>query len=153
MIPVYQTIFTKGEGNCFPAAIASILELSLDEVPNWLGDTDGQLIKMWEQVGKWLNKRGWGMLSIMSPGAIKDAKNIWQQCHYIGLEGCFAIGTVRSQKLPGVLHATVIGWKMDTPDRPWYNPVILHDPRKDNEPYDIGDVIGLDLFLPLGGKL
>lgn len=35
MTPVYQTIFTPPDGNCLQASIASIFELSLDEVPNF----------------------------------------------------------------------------------------------------------------------
>lgn len=33
MIPVMQTIIDKGKGNCFSAALASILELKLEDVP------------------------------------------------------------------------------------------------------------------------
>jgi hypothetical protein len=35
MIKVYQTIVDKHHGNCMQAAIASLLELSLEEVPNF----------------------------------------------------------------------------------------------------------------------
>jgi len=34
MIPIDQTIFGK-TGNCFPACVASILQLKLSEVPDW----------------------------------------------------------------------------------------------------------------------
>ncbi|KKL66867.1 hypothetical protein LCGC14_2140680 [marine sediment metagenome] len=150
MIPINQNNLTAGEGNCFSACVASILELSIDEVPNFLTESKGQTVKMWQLIGEWLNEHNWGMLSIMSPGSIKDMKAIWMQCHYVGLKGCLAIGTVRSQKIPGVLHGIVIGWKCDTPGRAWYNPIILHDPRPDNKPYDVmKDVIGLDLLLPI----
>ena len=36
MIKVYQTIIDKGHGNCMQAAIASLFELSLDDVPNFI---------------------------------------------------------------------------------------------------------------------
>jgi|ERR1035437_5593358 hypothetical protein len=36
MIKVYQTIVDKGHGNCMQAAIASLLELSLEKVPHFL---------------------------------------------------------------------------------------------------------------------
>jgi hypothetical protein len=41
LIPVYQTLFTgpdnipDQQGNCFPACIASILEINLDDLPNF----------------------------------------------------------------------------------------------------------------------
>lgn len=153
MIKVNQTDFSKGTGNCFSACVASILEFDIRDIPNFLVDADGQTVKMWQMIGEWLNERGWGMIGIMSPGNFKEAKAIWRQCNFIGLKGCFAIGTVLSQKIPGVLHGVVIGWKCDTPNRPWYNPIILHDPRPDNKPYNVmKDVIGLDLLLPIMEK-
>ena len=36
MIKVYQTIVDRGHGNCMQAAIASLLELPLEEVPHFL---------------------------------------------------------------------------------------------------------------------
>ena len=36
MKKVYQTIIDKGNGNCWQAAIASLLELELEEVPHFL---------------------------------------------------------------------------------------------------------------------
>lgn len=50
MIPVYQTTF--GEvGNCLPACIASLLELSIDDVPCFLsGD-------WYDQYDDWLETR------------------------------------------------------------------------------------------------
>jgi hypothetical protein len=36
MIPVYQTIVDAGKGNCMQAAVASLFEMQLDEVPNFI---------------------------------------------------------------------------------------------------------------------
>lgn len=38
MIRVEQTKLTYPDGNCFAACIASIFELTLDEVPDYMGD-------------------------------------------------------------------------------------------------------------------
>ena len=38
MIPVYQTIISPVNGNCLAACVASILEVSLDEVPQHIQD-------------------------------------------------------------------------------------------------------------------
>lgn len=40
MKPVYQTIFDKPHGNCLQACVASILELDLDQVPNFVENDD-----------------------------------------------------------------------------------------------------------------
>ncbi len=47
MKPVFQTIFTVPGGNCMAACVASILELSLDDVPNPQGE-DGQWYLDWQ---------------------------------------------------------------------------------------------------------
>ena len=36
MKPVFQTVIYKGKGNCMQAAIASLLELELEQVPNFI---------------------------------------------------------------------------------------------------------------------
>ena len=40
MKPTHQTIFKVPEGNCVQACVASILELPLDEVPNFILEDD-----------------------------------------------------------------------------------------------------------------
>jgi hypothetical protein len=48
MKPVEQTIFTAPGGDCFPACLASLLELPLSEVPNHQG------ADWWERYQEWL---------------------------------------------------------------------------------------------------
>lgn len=53
MKPVDQNRFGAGEGNCFSACVASILELDLDDVPFFMGEPD------WgEALLKWCASRG-----------------------------------------------------------------------------------------------
>lgn len=53
MIRVEQTILTPPDGNCFAACVASILELPLDEVPNYQSAEDG----WWHEWQEWLAPR------------------------------------------------------------------------------------------------
>ncbi len=53
MKPVNQTKMTPPNGDCFAACIASILELPLNEVPNY-----SQQGEWWLQWNEWLSKRG-----------------------------------------------------------------------------------------------
>ena len=65
MIPVDQTRFGKDVGNCFQASVASILELPLDEVPdfcNLYGDAE-----WFFKLGEWLTERGMGIISFERP--------------------------------------------------------------------------------------
>ena len=70
MIPQRQTIFVadnpKGRGNCQSAVMASILELSIDEVI----DTTSDAVRdngFWEPIYDWLAERGLKMISVQ-PG-------------------------------------------------------------------------------------
>ena len=56
MIKIWQTQFGDGNGNCFQACVASILELTLNEVPHFCRDYGKDWV--W-QTGKWLQK--WGL--------------------------------------------------------------------------------------------
>ena len=51
MIPVMQSNLSSTEGDCFAACVASILEVSLSDIPNFMlqkGD------KWWDHYNKWL---------------------------------------------------------------------------------------------------
>jgi len=54
MKPVYQTKFGQGNGNCFQAAVASILELELDDVPDFCNLYSDD--EWFNEFQKWLNK-------------------------------------------------------------------------------------------------
>lgn len=50
MKPVFQTIYSVPHGNCLQACVASILELSLEEVPNFMLHGDG----WWQYYVEWM---------------------------------------------------------------------------------------------------
>lgn len=57
MIPVDQTKFGKGEGNCYQACLASILHLSIDEIPQF--DEAEERGGYWlTAANRWANERG-----------------------------------------------------------------------------------------------
>ena len=62
MKPVEQTKFSYPDGNCFAACVASILELSLDEVPDFRGDD------WFEQWQEWLAARNLYLVYLGLPG-------------------------------------------------------------------------------------
>lgn len=123
MIPVDQTKFGKG-GNCMSACIASILEMDLNEVPNFFEITDTD-IEWWTAVRTFLRERGWGLLSI---GVTEDMLK--------GYEGIFIVGGA-SPRFPGskVQHAVI-----------WQNGKLTHDPHPDR----LGvEVESIDMLYPL----
>jgi hypothetical protein len=59
MRAVRQTVFGKGDGNCFPACIASILECDIDEVPNFCSESEPDKGSTWlEKTAAWLKTKG-----------------------------------------------------------------------------------------------
>jgi hypothetical protein len=67
MRPVEQTCFDLKNGNCFAACIASILELPLEEVPNFCGE--GFDAPTWfVDFSKWAEERGLAVVSTSWPG-------------------------------------------------------------------------------------
>lgn len=65
MIAVHQTIFTSTEGNCWSAALASLLELPLIDVPNFVKDFGMEYSS--EAVQLFLMHRGYFLLEIKLP--------------------------------------------------------------------------------------
>ena len=63
MTPVMQTTFGEGSGNCYPACLASILEVSLESIPNFCCDTPKD--EDWTlRTQEWLRQFGLGVVTI-----------------------------------------------------------------------------------------
>ena len=83
MKPVNQTSFGTGQGNCFSACIASILEIAVADVPNFChqdADHDGST---WlERTAAWLQERGWGLVHVTWKGGcdLVLPMNCWLIC-------------------------------------------------------------------------
>jgi hypothetical protein len=54
MKKVYQIVFNDGTGDCFRACVASIFELSIEEVPNFWEQTQN-VDDFWELNDKWIS--------------------------------------------------------------------------------------------------
>ena len=67
MKPVYQDKFTKQDGNCFQAALASLLELSLNEVPDFVNDYPGDNDEWFIATNRWLRKYGFAIMAVSIP--------------------------------------------------------------------------------------
>lgn len=61
MKPVYQTRFGESDGNCFQAAVASLFELKLEEVPNFCNEYQDGWHLMFV---RWLRKFGYSAITI-----------------------------------------------------------------------------------------
>ena len=123
MKPVFQTIRHDPEngkyGDCFRAAIASLLELSIEEVPhfydgNKYGENDEKIYKF---VQDWLGERGHYHVTILFEGDPRQAMKEWNPEMYYILSGQSSAGN----------HCVVA-----------YEDEIVHDPANRESPYLIG---------------
>ena len=95
MIPITQTVLTAPGGDCFPACLASILEMNLADVPNFQG-SDWQ-----RRYHDWLQPLGLAMITAGLPHE-DDLRN-WPE---IVLPG-YTILAIDSPRFPGFFHAVV----------------------------------------------
>lgn len=110
MIKVFQTIVDKDRGNCMQAVIASIFELPLSDVPNFI-----ELDDWIRPYKKFFKDRGYdyGIISNMPKDHIKKALK------YDGGVNGYFYASVSSKTFDGVSHAVVID----------SNLTVVHDPN------------------------
>lgn len=65
MIPVDQTVFGEGKGNCFAACIASLLRKQVSEVPNFCAEHSGA--DWYLHFAKWMQGGGFAPLTFALP--------------------------------------------------------------------------------------
>lgn len=103
MKPVFQTVFDFEHGDCMRACVASIFELSIEEVPNF-NEPDSSHFE--ENLEEWCNTQEIKAISITC-----DDENLLKDCWVI------AIGQSPRSKNKEYKHAIV-----------WYNKKMVHDP-------------------------
>ncbi len=109
MKPIFQTTFGKKTGNCFSACVASILELSLEEIPSFCVYYSPSISA--EKFDKWLSEKN--LFTIL----VKFNKNNPPNKKYMG----YHIIAGQSPRY-NCTHA-VVG----------YGDKILHDPHPDGD--------------------
>jgi hypothetical protein len=120
MKTVFQTLIHGPEviGNCWPACIASLLEVKISEVPHFLELYGSAAV---DETRKWLKeKHGVGLLSLYLKG--NEENGILFQ----GIEGTKCIVSIPSPNLKGGTHAVVA--EVDGPHG--LNLRFVFDPRK-----------------------
>jgi hypothetical protein len=66
MTPIKQTIFGEGKGNCFATCVASILDLPLEDVPNFACSPSEE---WFGEFFNWLKARGYSVVYLYHPEA------------------------------------------------------------------------------------
>lgn len=144
MKKVYQTIIDEGHGNCMQAAIASLFELNLEDVPhfleagdNWWKDFD-RIFK--EQTGNdptYINRRQDEKIDGVLNAARLDG----------GINGYF-YASVKSRTFPDVNHAVIVDTNLN----------VVHDPNPNGKALSLtpDDILGIyitkDIIIGKTGK-
>jgi len=113
MKKVFQTIIDSDHGNCMQAVIASLLDLNLDQVPNFI-EEDG-CISLYE----FMNNHGYHVCTIMREKR-KDSTNFLSQIAKFdgGIKG-YLYASIPSQTFENTTHAVVVDLDLN----------IVHDPN------------------------
>ena len=94
MKKVYQTRFGESKGNCFQAAIASILDLQLEQVPDFCNLYPQKDDTWYRKYIEWLKERGLSSISISEDDLGKPI-----------YKGCFLL--VSGKNNDGVSHTVI----------------------------------------------
>ena len=136
MEPVDQTIFGNTNGNCFPACLASILEIPLDTIPNFCA-TPGDWIRA---ANKWMSTYGLCILEwdLAEDGAL---------CGMNGLaDGAWVVISGKSPR-GDFLHA-VVGRYRDDEELGTHKLEYVHDPHPSRSYHD-GPAKHADFFVAI----
>lgn len=124
MKPVMQTALGL-DGNCFAACLASLFDLGIDDLPNFVAQQRERDGSDWAvPVREWLRARGFGIVMIGLNGDESVLREL----------GGFYI--VSGQSVPGVWHATL-----------WSGGRLVHDPHPSQCGIRSPEVV--DLLYPL----
>ena len=144
MKKIYQTIVDINHGNCEQAVVASIFELQLDEVPNFIENKNKEFDKT---LMGWLYKKGFSPCSIYkSRRGTEELKNI---AKFDGGYNGYFYASVPSQTFENITHAVVVDANLN----------IIHDPNPNQLalnllPEDVVSIIVLkDMVIGKTGKL
>lgn len=145
MKKVFQTVIDKGKGNCAQAAIASLLELELEDVPNFIDNPTNEIGKTvfgyLHSIGfrpTYIERKEYEKVDLLREVAKFDG----------GMNGYF-YASVPSQTFEGISHAVIVDTELK----------VVHDPNPNQKaldltPNDINYIITMhDMVIGENGKL
>ena len=131
MKKVYQTIVDRGHGNCMQAVVASLFNLELEEVPNYIELGSRWFLTMRETY----NEKGYSLCPFNPKGDIEFTKRLLKIDG--GVNGYWYASVESKFFGKEVTHAVVIDKNMN----------VIHDPNPNNIDviYYPEDIIEIDM--------
>jgi hypothetical protein len=146
MKPVFQTIIDSKRGNCLSAGLASVLELPIEQVPNFIADHGEDFQKA---VNDWLAPQGLAWLRIIMPREIPATPDhlgrgrhpdSGDELRFHPMPETECLATGKSPR--GEWCHTVVGKLVD------FNFIMVHDPHPDGTGLD-GLPLCIEFLVPL----
>lgn len=145
MRKVFQTIIDKDKGNCMQAVVASLFDLELSEVPNFIEFGTG----WYKKFDSFFIKNGYCYLSFINRRENDSVEFMKKIANYDGGINGYLFGVVNSQTYENSTHAVVIDLNLN----------IVHDPNPNQKALNLtpNDVIGFyitkDFYIDLEGNI
>lgn len=141
MKPVFQSQFGKDHGNCLSAAIASVLEIPLSDVPNFAELRKGSGFS--DVVQEWLAERGMFWLRIRMPRDGDRGRQVetGEEIRFHPIPECYCLATGKSPR--GDFFHTVVGKITGG-----LNFELVHDPHLEGKGLD-GMPVCIEFLVPL----
>lgn len=152
MKKVFQTIHGQGKGNCLPAVIASLLEISIEDVPHFNDD------KNWKQsLSDFLNSKGYEVLDELfnTSSALLYKSQDWNDWYYENVDCVNRMELLKDYDgIDGLFYAGIVSpgyYKVDLDKPPLHaivvdkNYNIVHDPEEkyqNVDGYPMADKLG-----------
>lgn len=141
---VYQSRIEKKHGTCMQAAIASLFEMFIDDVPNFI-----ELGEEWfSAMLNFYRERGYELCCFNPNGRIEQTKQVLEVDG--GVNGFWAASVPSINLGEGVTHAVIIDKNLN----------VVHDPNPNNygHVYSPEDIISIDVckdnwYIDVNGKL
>lgn len=141
MKKVFQTVVSKDNGNCMQAAIASLFDLDLNEVPNFIEfDKDGLGNAQYELL-KFLRSKGLDYCHI-NRSSKRDFEELKRIAKFDGGVNGYFYATVPSQTFENIGHAVVVDTDLN----------IVHDPNPNQlalklKPEDVEGIVTVTSYV------
>ncbi len=145
---IFQTIIDKDHGNCEQAVVASLLELSLEDVPNFIDHHKSPDRTFDQTVIGFLRRKGYAATPIHKYRH-NNTERLKEIARYDGGINGYFHASVPSQTFTDVSHAVIVDMDLN----------IIHDPNPNQlalnlKPEDVESIIVVtDFIIGKTGKL
>jgi len=149
MKKVFQTIIDTKRGNCMQAVVASLFDLPLEDVPNFIEISSTEDTNYFMVMRKFFAERGYNNLCCVNKTEDKDTELLKKIAKFDGGVNGYLYASVPSQTFENVFHSVVIDTDLN----------IVHDPNPNQlalnlKPEDVVDIqITKQLIIGKTGKL